>query len=60
MPTPPFERKAEKIADIFLDAELENDTEAKAWLVENIMAALEEVADAAREAGYKQAMAKRF
>jgi hypothetical protein len=60
MPTPPIERKAEKIADIFLDAELENDTEAKAWLVENIMAALEEVADAAREAGYKQAMAKRF
>jgi hypothetical protein len=53
-------RKAEKIADNFLDAELENDTEAKAWLVEKIVAALEEVADAAREAGYNEAVAKRF
>jgi hypothetical protein len=60
MASPALERKAEKIAGDFLDAELENDTEAKAWLVEKIQAALEEVAEAATEADYRQAMAKRF
>jgi hypothetical protein len=50
------ERKAIKIADDFLDAEFDDDADAKAWLVENIAAALEE----AREAGYKEAMRKRF
>jgi hypothetical protein len=39
-----------------LDAELDNDREAKAWLIRKIAAALEE----AEEAGYKRAMAKRF
>jgi hypothetical protein len=52
----PSERTAAKIADNFLDAELENDTEAKTWLIIKIAAALEQ----AEEAGYKRAMAKRF
>jgi hypothetical protein len=60
MTSPAFERKAEKIADNFLDQEVDSDAEAKAWLVEKITAALEEVAEAARESGYKEAMAKRF
>jgi len=59
MPSP-AERKAAKIADDFLDAEMDSDTEAKAWLVEKITAAIEEAADAARQAGYNEAMAKRF
>jgi hypothetical protein len=56
MPIPSAERKAAEIADEFLDAKLESDTDAKRWLVERIAAALE----AAEEAGYKRAMAKRF
>jgi hypothetical protein len=48
MPITSAERKAAEIADEFLDAELESDTEAKRWLVERISAALEE----AEEAGY--------
>jgi hypothetical protein len=54
--TSPAERKAEKIADEFLDAEMDSDAEAKAWLVERIAAALEE----AEKAGYSKAMRKRF
>jgi hypothetical protein len=50
------ERKTAEIAAEFLDAELENDTEAKSWLVERIAAALEE----AEQAGYVKAMRKRF
>jgi hypothetical protein len=56
MPIPSFERRAEKIADSFLDLEVDSDAEAKAWLVEMISAALEH----AEEAGYKRAMAKPF
>jgi hypothetical protein len=55
MPTP-AERKAAQIADTFLNAELDSDAEARAWLIIKITAALEE----ARQAGYKEAMAKRF
>jgi hypothetical protein len=50
------ERKTAKIADEFLDTELESDTAAKAWLVEKISAAIEE----AEQAGYSKAMRKRF
>jgi hypothetical protein len=39
-----------------LDAELEDNDDAKAWLVEKIAAALEE----AERAGYSKAMRKRF
>jgi hypothetical protein len=60
MPIPALERKAKQIADDFLDAELENDTEAKAWLAERISAALETAREVGREAGYKEAMKKRF
>jgi hypothetical protein len=41
-------------------AGLDSGAEAKAWLVEKITAALEEAAEAAREAGYKEATRKRF
>jgi hypothetical protein len=54
------ECKAARIADDFLDAELDSDTEAKAWLVEKITAALEEAYEAWYDAGYKEAMRKRF
>jgi hypothetical protein len=54
------ERKAAEIADEFLDAELESDTDAKKWLVEKISAALEEAYEAWYDAGYKEAMRKRF
>jgi hypothetical protein len=60
MPIPALERKAKQIADDFLDAELENDTEAKDWLVERISAALKAAREVGREAGYKEAMKKRF
>ena len=53
---PAFDRIAAEIADDFLDAELDSDTEAKAWLVEKVAAALGE----AEERGYKRAMANRF
>lgn len=56
MPSPAAERKASQIADDFLDLEVDSDAEAKKWLVEKISAALEE----AKEAGYKEAMKKRF
>jgi hypothetical protein len=56
MPSLPPERKATQIADDFLAAEFDEDAQAHAWLVKKIKAALEE----AREAGYKEAMAKRF
>jgi hypothetical protein len=56
MTSPAAERKAAKIADEFLDAEMDSDAEAKAWLVKHIKAALEE----AEEAGYKKAMRKWF
>jgi hypothetical protein len=56
MPSPAAERKAADIADAFLDAELESDTEAKKWLVKWISAALEE----AERTGYSKAMRKRF
>lgn len=51
-----FERIAAEIADDFLDLEVDSDAEAKEWLVERIAAALEE----AKEAGFKEAMKKRF
>ena len=50
------ECKAAEIAGDFLDAELDDDAEAKEWLVEKIAAALE----AAEQAGYIKAMKKRF
>jgi hypothetical protein len=57
MPSPSAaERKAIEIADDFVTAEFDDDTDAKAWLVDRIAAALEK----AEEAGYKRAMAKRF
>jgi hypothetical protein len=54
------ECKAIKIADDFLDAEFDDDADAKAWLVEKITAALEEAYEAWYDAGYKEAMRKRF
>jgi hypothetical protein len=54
--TSPAERKAEKIADEFLNAEFDDDVKAKAWLILKISAALEE----AEQAGYAKAMRKRF
>ena len=60
MPSPALERKAAQIADNFLAAEMDSDAEAKAWLVKRNSAALEEAREAGREAGYKEAMAKRF
>jgi hypothetical protein len=54
MTSPAAERKAADIADDFLDAEMDSDAEAKAWLIEWI--ALEE----AERAGYAKAMRKRF
>jgi hypothetical protein len=56
MTSPSAERNAIQIADEFLDAELDDDTDVKAWLVEKIAAALEE----AERAGYSKAMRKRF
>ena len=56
MASPSPEHKAAEIADEFLDAELESDTEARLWLIIKIAAALEE----AEQTGYKRAMAKRF
>ena len=50
------ERRVTKIADEFIAAEFEDDADAKAWLVEKIAAALEK----ARDAGYNEAMPKRF
>jgi hypothetical protein len=50
------ERIAAKIADEFIAAEFDDEAEASAWLAEKIKAAL----DAAEEAGYRRAMAKRF
>jgi hypothetical protein len=41
MTSPAAERKAIEIADAFLDAELDDDRQAKEWLVEKIAAALE-------------------
>jgi hypothetical protein len=49
-------RKGAEVADEFLDAELDSEAEAKAWLVEKIKAALEE----AERAGYSKAMRKQF
>jgi hypothetical protein len=56
MPNPGAERKAADIADDILDAEMDGDAGAKAWLVERIAAALEE----AERTGYSKAMRKRF
>jgi hypothetical protein len=42
MPSPAAERKVEKIANEFLNIELDDDAEAKAWLILKISAALEE------------------
>jgi hypothetical protein len=56
MASPSAERKAAEIADDFLNAELEDDTQAKTWLIVKIADALEE----AEERGYKRAMARRF
>jgi hypothetical protein len=50
------ELKAEKIADEFLNAEFDDDAEAKAWLILKISAALDE----AKRVGYTKAMLKRF
>jgi hypothetical protein len=52
MTSPSTERKATKITEDFLAAELDDDEETNAWLVERIAAALEE----AVEASYKKAM----
>jgi flagellar biosynthesis/type III secretory pathway protein FliH len=60
MTSPSAERKAAQIADDFLDAEMDSAAEAKAWLVEKITAALEEAYEAWYDAGYKEAMRKRF
>ena len=50
MNRPSAERKAAQIANEFLDAELESDAEAKAWLVEKSTAAFEK----AEEGGCKE------
>ena len=50
----PSERKAAEIADNFLDAELDSDVEAKAWLVEKIVAALEDVAGSHGKPGVRR------
>jgi hypothetical protein len=56
MPRPSAERKAEQIYDDYLRVEFDDDEEAKAWLVSEIVAALKE----AEQAGYVRAMRKRF
>jgi hypothetical protein len=48
------ERKAAKIADEFLNAELDDDADARAWLVKKI------AAEKAERAGYVKAMCRRF
>jgi hypothetical protein len=50
------ERKAAKIADEFLNAELDDDANAQAWLVKKIAAENEK----AERAGYVKAMCRRF
>jgi uncharacterized Ntn-hydrolase superfamily protein len=60
MTSPSAERTAAQIADDFLDAEMDSDAEAKAWLVERIAAALEEAERAGYSKGYANAMKRRF
>ena len=54
------ECKAAQIADAFLNAEFDSDAQARTWLIIKIAAALGEAQEAARQAGYKEAMSRRF
>jgi hypothetical protein len=49
MTIPSTERKAKDIADEFVWAEFDNDTETAAWLVKKIKAALEAAGKAMRK-----------